>query len=46
MVNAAERYVGRGRELADLRQAGNLGLMRAAEKSDWKKNVRFSPHAS
>ncbi len=45
VVSVAARYLGRGLELADLIQAGNLGLLRAAEKYDERNGLRFSTYA-
>lgn len=41
VVKIANKYVGLGLDLMDLIQEGNLGLMKAVEKYDYRKNVRF-----
>ncbi|HVG98377.1 MAG TPA: sigma-70 factor domain-containing protein, partial [Chloroflexota bacterium] len=42
VVNMAKRYTGRGLTLIDLIQEGNLGLMRAVQKFDWRRGFKFS----
>jgi|GEM_PF-5960148 len=40
-----EKFKNRGLDLEELIQAGNVGLIRAVEKFDWRKNVKFSTYA-
>ncbi|MGD1412397.1 sigma-70 family RNA polymerase sigma factor, partial [Enterococcus faecium] len=42
VVSIAKRYVGRGMQFLDLIQEGNMGLMKAVEKFDYRKGFKFS----